>query len=186
MESTSAPDPGEASAALDEALRSQARLTANLRLPSWFFGSIAVAIAGQILTTATGLVIDSTQARAALAAGLLLFALVATTQVARFRRTNGVWIHGLVSRVVLGSATTTSLIYAAALAGSLWAGYAGHWWLSAVCAAAGGAGYAASGTHWLRLYRTDPQTNTRAESLRWAVAAIILAVTGLLLLILGS
>lgn len=179
------PDPQDAAAALDEARLSQARLAAGLRLPSWFYGSIALAITAQILTAAYGLVVDSTLARVVLLAGLVVFAAVAGAQVMRFRRLNGVWVSGLVSRVVLGTATAASLAYAAALAGALWAAFEDYWWLSAVCAVAGGAGYIASGMRWMRMYRADPQANAGAESVWWLIVVTALAGAGLCLLILG-
>ena len=184
MESVNVPDPQDAAAALDQVRQSQARLAAGLRLPGWFYGSIGVTVAAQILATAIGVVVDTTQAYVVLIAGVLLFFVTAGIQVARFRRLNGVWVSGLVSRVVLGTATTASLAYAAALGGALWAGFAGHWWLSVVCSVAGGAGYVASGMRWMRLYRGDPQLNARAETVGWALAAVALAVVGLFLLIL--
>ena len=52
-------------------------------------------------------------------------------------------------------------------------------------AIAGGAGYVASGMRWMRLYRGDPQINTRAESVWWTLVLAALAVAGLILLILG-
>jgi hypothetical protein len=180
------PGPVDASAALDEARRSQARLAAGVRLPRWFLGSIGVAIAAQILTASVGVVVDSAPTYALLAAGVLAFVAVAWIQVARFRRRNGIRVDGLISRVVLGTATTASLAYTAGLGGAIWAGFTGYWWLSALCAAAGGAGYAASGMRWMRLYRGDPQAHARAESVWWVLTLAALAVAGLFLLIVES
>jgi hypothetical protein len=185
VESTGTPDPKDAAAALDDVRLSQARLAAGLRLPSWFYGSIGLAIAVQILTAAFGLVVDSTRAHVVLVAGLLGFAAVAGIQALRFRRLNGVWVSRLVSRVVLGTAAAASVAYAAALAGALWAALGDHWWLSAVCAIAGGAGYIASGMRWMRVYRADPQANAGRESVWWMLVATALAGAGLFLLILG-
>jgi hypothetical protein len=117
--------------------------------------------------------------------GVLIFVATAAIQVLRFRSLNGVWVSGLVSRVVLGTATTASVAYAAALAGAIWAGFAGYWWLSVVCAIAGGAGYIVSGMRWMRLYRGDPQVNARAESMWWALVLTALAGAGLFLLSVG-
>lgn len=184
MESNHVPNPADASAALDEALRSRARLAAGLQLPPWFSVSIGLAVAVQILTAAVGPIIHTAASWAALAAGALLFAAVAGAQLARFRRLNGVWIGGLVNRVVLGAAPAASLAYGAGLAGALWAGFAGQWWLSAVCSAAGGAGYVAGSRRWLRRYRSDPRANTPAESLWWIAAMFALAGALLVLLVL--
>jgi hypothetical protein len=177
--------PEDAAAALEQARRSQERLAAGIRLPGLFYESIGVTIAVQILAFAIGVVVDSPEAYVALAVGALLFLTAAGIQVARFRRLNGVWVSGLVSRVVLGTATPASLAYVAGLVGALWAAFGGYWWLSVVCAAAGGAGYAVSGMRWMRLYRGDPQANARAESVWWVLVLTALAVVGLVLLILG-
>jgi hypothetical protein len=175
-------DPRDAAAALEQARLAQGRMAANLRLPGWFYGSIGVTIAVQILTIAIGVVIDSAQAHLVLVAGPVLFVATAAIQLTRFRNLNGVWVSGLLSQVVLGSATTASAAYAAGLTGALWAGFAGYWWLSVVCAMAGGAGYIVGGVRWMRLYRGDPQVNARAESMWWALVLVALAGAGLFLL----
>lgn len=178
-------DPRDAAAALEQARLAQGRVAAGLRLPGWFYGSIGVTIAVQILAIAIGAVVDLPQAHLAAVVGVLIFVATAAIQVLRFRSLNGVWVSGLVSRVVLGTATTASVAYAAALAGAIWAGFAGYWWLSVVCAIAGGAGYMVSGMRWMRLYRGDPQVNARAESVWWALVLTGLAGAGLFLLSAG-
>jgi hypothetical protein len=96
------------------------------------------------------------------------------------------WLSGLVSRVVLGTASVASLTYTAGLAAALWAGFSGNWWIAALAAAGGGSGYVAGGMRWMRQYRRDPQVHARAESLWWIVAATALAAAGLVLLLVAG
>lgn len=96
------------------------------------------------------------------------------------------WVGGLASRVVLGSALAAGTSYGLALGAAFWAAFAGRCWLVAVCARAGGLGYALSGRRCLRLYRGDPATHARAESVGWLVVVSALALAGLALLLIGS
>ncbi|EWC58685.1 hypothetical protein UO65_6039 [Actinokineospora spheciospongiae] len=186
MESSWTPQPDEAATALGDARRSQEGLAARLRLPGLFFGSIAVAVATQLATTAVGLAVGTTWSHLVLAAGLLVFCAVAVAQLTRFRNLNGVWIAGLAHRAVLGTATTASLSYTAALAGAVWAGHLDLWWLTAVCSAAGGIGYALGGRRWFSAYRGDPVAHSRAQS-RWQLLAFAtLAAAGVVLLLAAA
>jgi hypothetical protein len=180
-------DPRDAGSQLAaaEALRSQ--LTGGLRLPTWFHSSIGAAVAIQIGTAAmvpagpgpglTGIVV--------LIAGVAVFVVVAAVQLLRFRRLNGVWIGGLASRAVLGTATLSSAVYAASLAAAFWAGLAGLWWLSVLAAAAGGAGYALSGRRWWAAYQRDPVTNAQGESPVYVTGIVVLAIAALVVLMVG-
>jgi hypothetical protein len=183
MESPGPPSPADAATALADARRAQADLAAGLRLPGGFHPSIAAAITVQLATTAVGLALPATWAKIALAAGLALFAAVAAVQLARFRRLNGVWIAGFASRVVLGTATVSSLAYAAAFAGAVWASLLGLWWVTGVCAVAGGVAYAAGGHRWFSAYRGDPAAHVRSGSLWQVGALVVLAAAGLVLLV---
>jgi len=183
------PTPEDAAAALAEAEISRTKLAGGLGLPSFFYSSIGGAVAVQIATAAVGLdnhgYAQTVWARLLLIAGIVIFALVAGIQLARFRRLNGVWIGGLASRVVLGTGLAASTSYVLALSAALWASFAGLWWLVAVCSGAGGLAYALSGRRWLRIYRGDPATHARGESAGWLVVISTLALAGLVLLVIG-
>jgi hypothetical protein len=109
--------------------------------------------------------------------------LVAVVQLARFRRLNGVWVGGLASRVVGGTATAcVDLVRAVARRGHV-GGFERAWWLVAVCAVAGGVAYALAGRRWVRSYRTAPTVLGRGASLRWLATAGVVVVAGLVLLV---
>jgi hypothetical protein len=177
------PTPAEATAALADADESRARLARGIVVPPWFAASLGVAIAVQLATTAVGIADGRVWT---LVAGLALFAAVAGVQLARFRRRNGVWLGGLASRVVLGTGMAASLSYAAALAAAVWAASAEQWWLTVLCAIAGGAAYALRGLRGLRAYRAQPARHARGESLGVLALIALAAVAGLLLLLLGA
>jgi hypothetical protein len=119
-----------------------------------------------------------------IAAGLAVFAAVAGLQLVRFRRRNGLWLGGFASRVVLGTGTAASASYAAALAAAIWAAYAGHGWLVALCSIAGGAAYAAGGSRWLRSYRAQPAAHARAGTPAALALLTTAALAGAVLLVL--
>ena len=172
-----------AAAALADAEASRTGLARGIATPSWFFTSLAAAIAVQIATAATGLGKDRPWL---LVAGLAVFALVAGVQLARFRRRNGVWLGGFASRVVLGTGTGASLAYVVALGAAIWAAYGEHPWLVALWSLAGGTGYALSGRRWLRRYRAAPATHSRGESLALLALLTVAALGGLALLVAGA
>lgn len=173
----------DAAAALADAEASRTGLARGIATPSWFFTSLAAAIAVQIATAAAGLGGDRPWL---LVAGLACFALVAGVQLARFRRRNGVWLGGFASRVVLGTGTRASLAYVVALGAAIWAAYGDHPWLVALWSLAGGAGYALSGRDWLRRYRAAPAAHSRGESLALLALLTFAALGGLALLAAGA
>jgi hypothetical protein len=177
------PSATEASAALLDAEAARAALTDRIVMPSWFFASIGAAVAVQIAAAAAGLGNDAPWL---VAGGLAVFAAVAGVQLVRFKRRNGVWLGGLASRVVLGTATAASASYAVALAGAIWAAYSDRWWLVAVWSAVGGATYTLSGSRWMQRYRRDPAANARGESLAWLAVMSAVAVGGLVVLVLNA
>ncbi|WP_163550693.1 hypothetical protein [Candidatus Frankia nodulisporulans] len=188
MESSHVPSPDDAAAALLAAERSQADLVAGLRLPRGFLPSLAAAIAVQILTAAIVVVVNDGVAQSVALLGAALFVLVVAVQLVRFRRVNGAWVAGLAHQVMLGCTTWSTLAYGGGLAGAAWAGFADRWWLAVLCAAAGGAGYAASGALWIRRYRGDPQGHTQLTA-PWTAAAaalVLLIAAGLGLLLLAG
>jgi hypothetical protein len=185
MENTSrTPTPKEASAALIDAEGSRARLAHGIVVPSWFFTSLGAAIAVQIATTALGVADDAVWARLALVAGLVVVTVVASVQLVRFRRVNGVWVSRFASRVVLGSGGAASTTYAATAALAIWGALDGRWWLTALGSLAGGVTYALSGRLWLRAYRREPARHGRGEPAAWLAAITIGAIAGLTLLVL--
>ena len=117
--------------------------------------------------------------------GLAALAAVAAIQLVRFRRLNGVWLGGFVSRVVLGSGSAASATYAATAALAIWGALEGRWWLTAVGAPAGGVTYALSGRLWLRAYRREPAKHVRGEPAAWLAAVTLTAVAGLALVVLA-
>lgn len=188
MESMNPIDPADARAALDDAVALRSSLVGALRLPSHFHLSLGVAIAIQVGTTAWAL---TSQARNAVAvavllAGLLVFFAVAGIQLLRFRRLNGAWVNGLVSRAVLGTSFLSSLVYAAGLAVSLWAGFAEHWWLIALAAPVTGAAYAEAGRRWWVGYQEDPRRHSSGESSIHLAALVAFAVAGLVLAVVSG
>src|SRR3954447_5635427 len=186
------PTAEEASAALLDAEATRATLADRIATPSWFFVSLGVAIAAQIATIAVGLgdkhALDAGEVATPwlVAAGVAVFAAVAGVQLARFRRLNGVWLGGFVSRVVLGSATAASVSYPVALAAAIWAAYGERWWLVALWSLVGGAAYALSGPRWMHTYRGDPAAHAPGESLAWLALVTAAAVGGLGMLALNA
>ena len=189
------PTPEDAEAALVEAEASRTHLVGTLALPSFFYAAIGAAVAVQIATAAFGgdllgahrlgvIVDDRGWALAVLLGGAALFVLVAAIQLVRFRQLNGVWLGGLASRVVLGTAPAASISYAFALGGSIWGAFNGLWWVVGLCAVAGGAAYALSGRRWWRRYQGDPASHSRGESAGWIAILGAVAVAGLVLLVL--
>src|SRR3954471_10725452 len=132
------PSAEEASAALVDAEATRATLADRIAAPSWFFVSLGVAIAAQLAAVAVGLgdkhALGGGEVGSPwlVAAGVAVFAAVAGVQLARFRRLNGVWLGGFVSRVVLGTATAASVSYPVALSAAIWAAYGERWWLVAL------------------------------------------------------
>jgi len=175
----------EASVWLNDAEASRAALARGIKTPSWFFTSIGAAIAAQIGTTAVGLADPSPWTVAPLAAGMAALATVAGVQLARFRQLNGIWLGGLLSRVVLGTETLASVAYGVAFGGAIWAAFDTRWSLMISCSIIGGAAYALLGRRWLRAYRSAPARHARGESLAWLALITVAGLTGLALLLLN-
>jgi hypothetical protein len=178
-------DRSEAEFALAEARAARDRMAGKLALPSYFYSSIGAAIAVQIASTALAFGVEPPVAGVSLIAGLLIFSLAAVLQLARFRRLNGVWLGGLASRVVLGTANLTSAVYATAFAASIWAVLVDAWWLVPITAVCGGAGYAWCGRRWWQSYRNDPDQRRREDSKALLLVLPVLAAVGLAVLLVG-
>jgi hypothetical protein len=181
MEST--PTPAEAAAALEDADASRSGLARRIETPSWFFTSMAVAVAVQIGTAAYGLGAGTLWV---VIAGALVFLAVAGVQLARFRALNGVWLGGFASRVVFGSGNGASASYAVSAAAAIWAGFEELWWLAALWACIGGAAYALAGRRWMRTYRADPAAHGRGESAVWLALLLAAALAALALLLTNA
>ena len=168
-------------------------LAQRIRTPPWFFTSIGFAIAAQIALTAvaiswsvseSGISAISTGTLAAFAAGVAVLFAVAGVQLAAFRRLNGVWVGGLLSRVVLGTGALASGAYIVALGAAIWSAIDAQWWLVATCSIVGGAGYALAGRRWFDAYRAEPARHARGESVVMLGLAGVAALAGLGLLLI--
>ena len=175
----------EASAWLNDAEASRAALARGIKTPSWFFTSIGAAIAAQIATMAVGLADPSPWTLAALAGGIAVLVAMAGVQLSRFRQLNGIWLGGLLSRVVLGTETLASVAYGVAAGGAILAAFYTQWWLVISWSIIGGTAYALSGCRWLRSYRSAPAAHARGESLAWLALITVAALAGLALLLLN-
>ncbi|HEY6569803.1 MAG TPA: hypothetical protein VIZ22_05910 [Candidatus Limnocylindrales bacterium] len=194
MESTEhRPSATEASAALSDAEASRAMLAQRIRTPPWFFTSIGAAIAAQIALTAvalswsvggSGIAALSTWTIAAFAAGVAVLLAVAGVQLAAFRQLNGVWVGGLLSRVVLGTGALASGAYIVALGAAIWSAIDAQWWLVATSSVIGGAAYALAGRRWFNAYRDEPARHARRESVVMLGLAVVAALVGLGLLLI--
>ncbi len=170
----------EASAALADAEDGRRRLIQHITLPALFCTSLGIAIAVQIATSAVGVARGGAWLAVGLPVGLAILAAVEIVQLLRFRRANGVWVNGLASRVVFGTANAASIPYAATFACATWAALAAQWWLVLVSAAIGGIAYALAGRYWWRRYRLDPVGNGGGESMAWLVLLVVAAAAGLI------
>ncbi|MEO9181257.1 MAG: hypothetical protein ABI298_06370 [Acidimicrobiales bacterium] len=173
----------EASAWLNDAEASRAALARGIKMPSWFFISIGAAIAAQIATMAAGVADPSPWTLTALAAGITVLFAVAGVQLARFRRLNGIWLNGLLSRVVLGTDALASTAYGVAAGGAIFAAFYTRWWLVISWAIIGGVAYALSGRRWFRAYRSAPAAHARGDSLAWLALVTVAALAALALLL---
>ncbi len=179
------PTAAQAAAALTDAEASRTLLAQRIRTPSWFFTSIGAAIAAQIASTAVGVGAPSRWTLAALAAGIAVLLAVAGVQLVRFRRLNGVWLGGFLSRVVLGTGTLASTSYAVAATVAILAAFDAQWWQVPTWSIIGGAAYALSGRRWLRAYRAEPALHARGDSLVWLGLITVAALAGLALLLIN-
>ena len=175
--------PGEAAAALADAEAGLTTLANRVEMPRFFFSILGIAVAVQLGGSAVGLAGGGGHPVLIVIVVNLLFLAVCGLELMRFRKLNGVWLGGLASRVVGGTATAASVSYGIAFGAALWAAFAEVWWLVPVCAAAGGVGYALSGSAWLRRYYNEPAANGRGESAVWLTVAVVLSLAGLVLLV---
>ncbi|BEP12325.1 hypothetical protein acdb102_06360 [Acidothermaceae bacterium B102] len=178
--------PEEASATLLAADQARTTMAQGLVLPSFLFASLGAAVALQLATTTLELVHDSVAGRWSLAAGVVAYLAVAATQLVRFRRLNGVWVGGLASRIVGGTAPAAMAAYVVAFVLAAWAADQKAWWLVVLGAVAGGAAYAWSGRRWWQNYLGAPAAHARAESAALLATIVVVALGGLFVLAAGS
>src|SRR5690349_9127131 len=117
MESPEVPTPAAAAAALADAESGRDRLAGQVVVPPLFLPSLGAAIAVQIATAAVGVAVMEPWAVWLLIAGVAVFVGVSAFQLIAFRRLNGIWLGGMVSKVFGGTATQATLGYCAALGG---------------------------------------------------------------------
>lgn len=184
MESTpGGPDSEGARTVLAGADDARRRLTSALRLPAGVVPAIATGVALQVATAAWGIAQQTTAGMVVLLVGLAVFALVAGFALHRFRRINGARVDGLAGQILLGTGPVATGAYLGALAAATWAAFDSQWWLVAIAAVAGGAGYAFGVRQWWRAYVGDPTAHARGASPRVLVAAALIAGLGLVALL---
>jgi hypothetical protein len=179
-------NPDDPRSVLAEADRARQRMSAGLRLPAGLIPALAAATAIQIGTAAYGIANHAVVGLAVALAGVAVFLGVAAVMLFRFRQINGVRVDGLASQIVLGTGSLPTGIYVAAFGVATWAAFDSRWWLVAVAAAAGGAGYAFSTLRWWRAYRNDPVTHAGGTSPRMLAALAVVACLGLVALLVSS
>ncbi len=179
----SAPDPDSARAVLAGADRARERMASGLRLPAELVPALGAAVAVQVATAAWGIAQQTAAGMVVLLLGLATFALVAVLVLHRFRRINGARVDGLASQVLLGTGPTATGAYVGAMAAATWAAFASQWWLVAVAAVAGGAGYALGVRQWWRAYVGDPVAHAGGASPRVLAALAVVACLGLVVLL---
>jgi hypothetical protein len=184
--SGTSPTPDEAATALRQADSAGSALAGGLLLPSHFYSSIGTATAVQIGTAAAALANHNGWGIGVAIAGVLVQFCVGGIQIARFRSLNGVRVRGFESRVVGGTAITTSTFYGLAFGGALWAASMDAWWLVPMFAVLGGLGYAVGGQRWWRTYQRDPAGNSRGDSAVWLIVLYCALVASMVALVIGS
>jgi hypothetical protein len=176
-------DPRAVLAVADEARQ---RLATSLRLPTGLHPALAVAIAAQVGTAAYGIASQTGAGLAVALAGVAVFLGVAALTLSQFRRINGVRVDGLASQIVLGTGTTSTLVYMYALAAATWAAFESRWWLVAAAAVAGAVGYAFGTLRWWHAYQHNPAAHAGGASSRMLFAVAVLACLGLVALLIAS
>lgn len=174
------------SSVLAEAGRARDRLAHSLRLPRGFFPALALAVAVQVGAAAYGIAAQTADGLAVALAGVMVFLGCAALVLVRFRRINGVRVDGLVSTIILGTGTTSTLVYMGTFAAATWAAFGSRWWLVVTAAVVGGAGYSLSAFIWWRAYRTNPVEHAGGASPRTLALLALAAGVGFAVLLVGS
>lgn len=179
-------EPEHARSMLAAADQTRSQLIGSLRLPGELHVALALGVAVQIGTAASGIAQQTAAGMAVVLAGMAVFGLVAAFILHRFRRVNGARVDGLSSQVLLGNGTLISLLYLGSLAAATWAAFESAWWLVMVVAVVGGTSYAVGVREWWKAYRHDPVARRSGASPRLLAGLGAVACVGLLtLLIVG-
>lgn len=174
------------SSVLAEAARARDRLARSLRLPKGIFPALALAVALQVGAAAYGIAAQTADGVAVALAGVMVFLGCAALVLVRFRRINGVRVDGLVSTIILGTGTTSTLVYMGTFAAATWAAFGSRWWLVVTAAVLGGAGYSLSAFVWWRAYRNNPVERAGGASPRMLALLALAAGVGFAVLMVGS
>ena len=187
MESKALPQqPDDPSSVLAAADRARDRLADGLRLPKGLFPALAMAIAVQVGAAAYGIAAQTTAGLAVVLAGATVFLGVAALVLVQFRRINGVRLDGLASTIILGTGTTSTLVYMGTFAAATWAAFESRWWLVVTAAVVGGAAYSLSAFQWWRAYRINPVERAGGASPRTLALLALAAGVGFVVLMVGS
>ena len=179
-------DPSHALADLAAADLARDRMAARLRLPAGLHPALAVAIAIQIGTAAVGVARQTTSGMAVVGAGLVVLFAVTAWALLRFRQINGVRVDGLTSQIILGTGITASSSYIVGLVIAMWAAFDSAWWLVAIAAVIGGAGYAWGARQWWTAFQADPEAHSRGASPRMLALLAATACLGLAVLLIAG
>ena len=95
-------------------------------------------------------------------------------------------MDGLASTIILGTGTTSTLVYMATFAAATWAAFESVWWLVVAAALVGGAAYAFSAQLWWRAYKQDPVARAGGASPLMLALFALAAGAGFVVLIVGS
>ena len=187
MESTApAQLPDDPRSVLAAAGRARDRLSNGLRLPKGLFPALAVGIAVQVGAAAYGVAAQTTAGLAVALAGVTVFLGVAALVLIQFRRINGVRLDGLASTIILGTGTTSTLVYMGTFAAATWAAFESRWWLVGTAAVVGGAAYSLSAFRWWRAYKINPVERAGGASPRMLALLALAAFVGFAVLVVGS
>jgi predicted neutral ceramidase superfamily lipid hydrolase len=178
--------PDDASSALAAADQARDRLAAGIRLPRGLFPAVAAAIAVQVGAAAVGIAAQTVTGLAVALGGVAVFLAVAALVLYQFRRINGVTVDGLASTIILGTGTTSTLVYMGTFAAATWAAFESLWWLVVAAAVLGGAAYAFSAYRWWLAYRADPVARAGGVSPRMMALFALAALAGFVVLMVGS
>jgi hypothetical protein len=187
MESMPLPQhPDDPRSVLAAAARARDRLATGLRLPTGLFPALAVAIAVQVGAAAYGIAAQTTAGLSVVLAGAAVFLGVAALILVQFRRINGVRVDGLASAIILGTGTTSTLVYMGTFAAATWAAFESSWWLVVTAAVVGGTAYSLSAFLWWRAYRLNPVERAGGASPRTLALLAVAASVGFAVLMVGS
>jgi hypothetical protein len=179
-------NPGDPRSELAVADQARQRLAASLRLPAGLHPILAAAVAVQVAAAAYGIAAQTTAGLALALAGIAVLMGVAALLLYQFRRINGVRVDGLSSQIVLGTGSTSTLIYMVGFGAATWAAFESRWWLVAVAAVVAGVGYAFGTFRWWRAYRHDPAAHEGGVSPRVLAAFAVLAFLGFVALLVAG